>query len=69
MRMLNEHVAEILRDLDAVECDMRRLEHRLTRIRRRLHEAIGGSQLSRWEVNGQRRGQPTSAASIPETSA
>lgn len=48
--MMQDHALELLKDIDAVEAEMRSLESKLTLIRMRLHRYAGVSQ--RYDLNG-----------------
>lgn len=62
--MTPDQVAELLRDIDVIEADMRRLETRLTHIRERIHKAFLGGAFSRYESNGRKKGEKPIALEI-----
>jgi outer membrane protein TolC len=51
-QILDEHVAELLADIDGIEADLRRLENRLTYVRSKLHRLSGLGK--RYGDNGRR---------------
>lgn len=46
-----DEAQKLLQDIDAIECEMRRLEGRLTSIRRRIHERAFGKNTN-IDING-----------------